>query len=271
VKKRPEPKWESEAAMLTAFADLMRACGFRVVPEHGGHDLLLVAGGAVAAPEGSYIHIPECIEPGDIIAVEGKLQGTVTMLRQCIPPDRFHTTPGRACADFHVAVVPAVSHDFRLVAGALGIRVWQMDPPGFRGWDMARLSHSPLADSDRILGFPRIVPTALDVAIVPGLPSPRALTPWKLAAVSLCMVGAVRDLTDADFHGTILRPRTFLEKGWLTRTRGAGRSAVYALGDAPGRPDRAYPEIVAAIAAQGGPTADPVLRVVRGPLFEAAS
>jgi hypothetical protein len=247
---KPKEKWTSEAAMLTAFCDVVSRMGFRCVPEAGGHDLLLVVGETLS-PDG-YIRPPECLEPGDVVAVEGKLGCSITLLRQCIPPHRWrHEGAG---ADFYACVVPSYDSDFMEVADALDVAVWTMAPQPTEAWRRAHhrgLGCFDLRHGQRCFPKSRVEVPFLDVVITPGQPSPRALTPWKVAAVQLCLLGMTRDLTPEDFRPTPVRPRTFLDRSWMTVATTQGRStATWKLLDRFSRPDVVYPEIVAAIEAQ---------------------
>jgi hypothetical protein len=260
--KRAQPKWGSEAAMLVAFADVMRAMGFRVVPEACGHDVILVAGPELC--DHGYVRVPSAIEPGDTVAVEGKLRGSLEVLRQAVPPFRHRGVGAEKtpAADFYAVVVPEYYSDFEAIANALDVCTWTMLPDGAHGWKGARLGRFDVPHAARVVGHPPLAVPSIDVAITPGCPSPRALTPWKIAAVRLCLLGEQRDLSAADFAGTPVRPRTFVDRRWMERASGKGQHATWRLLDAKGRPDQEYPEIAAAIVAQ-----DPVVvEMAKGPL-----
>lgn len=291
--KRPSPKWESEAAMLTAFVAEAKAMGFRVLPEACGHDLVLVAPDVLPERRG-YAMFPEAIAPGDCIAVEGKLRATIEVLRQAIPPDRRERHGGRChrptgidglefcgtcqgctwmrgddtatALDFYAVVIPdgADTWDFRIVAAALGVCVWTMRAPipadpGDR-WSReapAALMLFDVLPGARVLGRQRPAIPELDVDMVAGTPAPRRLTPWKIAAVRLCLLGMERDLTTADFAAhPPCTARSLVDRGWAELVGRTGRTGVYRLTDSPTRPDRAYPEIAAAIRAQRPVTAE---------------
>lgn len=248
--KGPAPKWESEAAMLAAFIEEMRAIGFRCVPEHGGHDLLLVVTGPLVCPPRRYWTIPDFLEIGDVIAVEGKLRASTTLLRQVTPPDRARRSVGRS-ADFYACVVPSFDADTEAVVEALGAHLWVMAPADGK-WRPANLARFGLSERRRCFAGDRIQVTDLDIDMPAGSPCPRALTPWKLAAVRLCMEHADGELLAATFDKAGLRARTFLDQGWAEVTRRDGRAAVYRLTASETRPDRHYPEIVAALRARAG-------------------
>lgn len=71
----------------------------------------------------------------------------------------------------------------------------------------------------------------------------------SIDAVRLCLTTVERggELRSSDFTGTQVRARTFVERGWMSVARREGRITVYQLADHEGRPDRAYPEVVAAL------------------------
>lgn len=246
--------------MLSAFAEHATAIGFRCVPEYGGHDLILVAGSDLLDPYENMSRnaIPHGVEPGDVIAIEGKLHATPTLLRQALPPHRrmYNTEKPAPCADFYAVVVPRYDGEFETVAQALDIGVVVMAPDRERDDNYgksvipAALDRWTMHDSYRVTGHPRIDVTGLNVKMRPGLPSPRSLSPWKIAAVRLCLLGQQRELQRADFAGTPVRLRTFSDRGWITLVRREGRHGVYALADVAGRPDLHYPEITAAIRAE---------------------
>lgn len=252
MKPKP-PTWPSEAAMLTAFAAEAAAMGFRCVPESCGHDLVLIAGPDIEAAMRKRHWTATGIEPGDVIAVEGKLHANITVLRQATPPHRRRwVSIDCAAADFYAVVLPRFDSDLAEVARALGICCIEMRAP-FGDW---RDRHSGLLRFDinealRCHDYPRVRPTHLDIAVTPGLPAPRALTPWKLAAVRFCIDFGPREFVAKDVPSE-LNLRTFVDHGWATLVRREGRAGVYALVDHPGRPDRVYPEIVAALHAELG-------------------
>lgn len=70
--------------------------------------------------------------------------------------------------------------------------------------------------------------------------------PWKSGKI----VTPSKSVTPADFS-KVVKPRTFLDRGWMTR-EGRGKDSRFILTTDPGHypapPDRQYPEIVAALA-----------------------
>lgn len=238
MKPRVE-KWATEAEMFAAFMSEARALGFKCYPESGGHDLILVAPAGI-----------EGLVEGDQIAVEGKLRDNLCVLHQALPPGALYPArKSQTACDFYAVLVPGTDAMFREVARALGIRVLQQPRQ-----DTTRSRHYPrhqLAqgwDDELRVGLPR-KRLLLEVEMDAGLPSPSVITPWKVDAVRLCMTVAERggELRSTDFVGTQVRARTFVERGWMQVVRREGRITVYQLADHEGRPDRAYPEVVAAL------------------------
>lgn len=234
-------KWATEAEMFAAFMGEAKALGFRCYPESGGHDLILVAPAGI-----------EGLVEGDQIAVEGKLRDNLAVLHQALPPGALRPArPSQTACDFYAVLVPGTDAMFREVADALGIRVLVQRPGAkpstSRGWQPRHQLAEGWADDLRV-GLPR-KRLLLEVDMPAGLPSPSVVTPWKIDAVRLCMTVAERggELRSTDFTGTQVRARTFVERGWMQVVRREGRITVYQLAEHEGRPDRAYPEVVAAL------------------------
>jgi hypothetical protein len=236
-------KWATEAEMFSAFMAEARTLGFCCYPESGGHDLILVAPTGLEA--GGLVE-------GDQIAVEGKLRDNLAVLHQALPPGSLYPArKSQTACDFYAVLVPGAAPEFRDVARALGIRVLQQRPGTApkppRGWHPPhQLAHG--WEDDMRVGLPR-KRLLLEVEMEAGAPSPRAVTPWKIDAVRLCMTVAERggELRSSDFTGTQVRARTFVERGWMQVVRREGRVTVYQLAEHDGRPDRVYPEVVAAL------------------------
>lgn len=235
-------KWESEAALCSSFAAAARAGGWTVYPETSGADLLLVAGPDVGKP----------FKPGDQVSVQAKLQVSVGLVRQALPP-----RPPMPSADFYVVVTPKLGSvaDLRMVCIRLGIGLCSAAPVRTSRWEagipMFTEDFGVRGSSRR---WPRVERTAArlwvpDVVVdtPAGVPAPTSVTPWKLAAVRLCVSGQTT-LTSADFKAAGIGIRRFIDNGWIELVGKRGRLNTYKLTDARDRPDRAYPEIAAALA-----------------------
>lgn len=270
--RKPAAKWESEAAMLSAFMELMRSWGFRVLPECCGHDLLLVVpedGLSERKPEmlapwerrspAMKPYSPaddpawDCLVPGDVIAVEGKLHATATLLRQITPPYRRRwNKEGGQSADFYVGLLPTTNGDFADVARALGATTWVFTPPGYR-WqvDMGPdLWEYGCSDDLRCYGAPLDLPK-IDIDIVPGRSAPERVTTWKISAVRFCLEFRDKAAESADFNQHNMSARLFVDHGWARKIERTGSVWSYELLDVPTRPDRRYPEVAKAVSEQG--------------------
>lgn len=254
-------RWDTEADMFRAFVGEARAHGFRTVPEACGHDLLLVAGSRAGAGVRRQWHTALDAEPGDVIALEGKLRPSLAVLRQALPPHRRarfgqdHSGKAGPAADFYAVLVPHWDEDFAEVAAGLDVGIIVMGAPTRRSWggeSPAEVLRWMIPHRARVVGHPPLPVPDLDVDMDAGQPSPRALTPWKVAAVKLCIAGRGRELVEADFASGPVRRRTFLDRDWMRLVRREGRAGVYALTDKETRPDLAYPEVAAAVLAREG-------------------
>jgi hypothetical protein len=242
--KPPKPKWGSEAEMLAAFTTRAQAQGWRCYGESCGHDVIMVM---QSAAEAEWLGIAV----GDTVAVEGKLQLSATVLRQAMPAwRRFHFQPGRTrSADFYAVVVPDFTPDAKALAEALGITVWRQMPPRPEYPHHNTTGRLALDDDTRCVGALPLELPAVCVDVAAGCPSPRQVTPWKLEAVRLCLLGQQRALVADDFRLSRVRPRSFLDRRWMQVVSGSGKDVAWRLVDSETRPDRVYPEITAAVLA----------------------
>lgn len=255
--RKPAARWESEAAMLSAFMELMRSWGFRVLPESCGHDLLLVVPEEGIKPDSDHNGTSwDCLWPGDVIAVEGKLQATPTLLRQITPPYRRSSREDNpVTADFYVALLPSFNGDFSDVAHALGAQMWVFEPPTDDGrWrkmeDGPHLARYGLNDEYRCHGRRFSLPK-IDVAVTPGCPAPRMVTRWKIDAVRFCLEFQDKTAQSQDFTRYDLRASLFLAHGWAEKVGKEGSQWLYSLLPKPTRPDLQYPEVTQAVLEQG--------------------
>ena len=227
------PLFASEAALCSAF-QAFAAPWAEVYPESCGHDVVL----RVTHGERGGLH-PFAI--GDVVAVEAKLRPTLGVLRQAIPFDRLRYGRKHG-ADFYAVLLPSSRNgeDFDAVADALGVLRVGIDYSQRWGW-----RHAGSIDQMRCFPVTQSAPL-LAVEMAGGQPAPRAVTPWKVAAVRLCLNGTGHRFKRADL-ADVLNVRTFVDRGWAAVAARDGRHAVYELLDATDRPDRCYPEIAAAL------------------------
>lgn len=223
--------WESETAMCAFFAASVAKNGWVVHPETAGHDMVLVA---------NQDNAEFCA--GETVAVEAKLRANVTLLRQAAPPLVLGKTM-KHYAHMYVALVPACTEDFRIIATALMIDVVVCD--NTRGWQQGFRLHSDYRDP-LAPGLP-VPPSPVDTPA--GVPSPRVVTRWKLAAVRICleaMSHPAHEIERTRFARLNVEPRLWIVRGWAVRVS----KTTYRILDSPTRPDRLYPEIVAVVAAE---------------------
>ncbi len=294
MKPPPVPKWPSEAAMMAVFQAEAKAWGFRVYPESGGFDLLLeVTAETVERVEGPgmpsthpFRRFRGELEVGDVLAIEGKLRGSFEVLCQAMPPSSGRpewVTDWSAAADWYAVVVPETPAGFEAVAMACGVIVVsclpeRTDPLRYRSGPavlpagVERMSH--VDGSMRVTGYNRIAVPRVEVEMAGGHSSPRAVTPWKIGAVELCLIAARRPLTREDFKRRQVTPVSLVRSGWVA-CEGRGPTARWSLTgrgveriepdergrlvQARRRPDIDYPEIVAALTRAGFDPAAPVV------------
>ncbi len=230
--------------MFADFVAHAKGLGFAIYPECCGHDLVMVA---PELPE----ELRSPLRAGDQIVVEGKLQPSMGLLNQVMPPSRRQIPPKRS-ASWYVALVPDHAWDFAAVARALGVVVMAWPPPPVDDGGLAVTRYRRHRDDGwswpgchRQASEGLILPD-IQVDITPGHPSPRMVTTWKIAAVKICLLGAQRRLTAEDVPAKMRR--LFLDRGWVSR-EGRGKDVVFTLLEAEDRPDLAYPEIARALRA----------------------
>lgn len=243
--KHHKAVWPSEAAMFADFVGVAKALGFAIYPECCGHDLVMVA---PEMPAG----LRSPLRAGDQVVVEGKLQASLGLLTQAMPP-AHRQAPVKRSASWYVALVPDHSWEFAAVARALGVVVMAWSPPPVGDSRLAAMQHR--SQRERAWAWlalhrqdgDRLVLPEVQVDVTPGHPSPRMVTDWKIAAVKICLLGKERKLTAEDVPAPMRR--RFLDRGWVSR-EGRGKGVVFTLLDVWDRPDLAYPEIARAL--QGG-------------------
>lgn len=319
-------KWPSEAAMMACFQAEAKAWGFRVYPESGGFDLLIQATAetcermaaarrdannpmlrfkekVVRDAHHAFNALRDLLEVDDVIAIEGKLRGSFEVLQQAMPRGRRAMewiTESSQAADWYAVVVPEAPPGFDAVAHACGVIVMtclpERDDPIRKGWGDAEKWRLPAGVTSigasqelRVTGYNRIQVPRIEVDMAGGQPAPRAVTPWKIGAVELCLLAQHRPLTRADFRARTVSPESLVRHGWAVCS-GRGPTATWTLTGAgaehirpradgvsvwgPRRPDIEYPEIVEALLRSGfdpgAPTATTATTPAElGPLFVA--
>lgn len=224
-------RYVREVDMCSAFRDLARRHGFAVHSETDGFDMLLVADRASG------------FSKGDQIGVHAKLHANFRVLAQCIPRD-----PARSGPDYYAVLVPSADSDFRVVAHALRIAVLEggrIADPQARLFDGAAWHrHSACA--------PSWVPECEVHDLPAGGVAPKLMTPWKMAAVKLCLLAEQRGfLTERDFSEADMSMGLWRAKQWIKAAgsvvHGGRKVTRYVLVDERRPPHLLHPEIVTAL------------------------
>lgn len=252
--RQKRPKWASESAMCAAFMDEARSRGWLVYPECSGNDIVLVATDDCAGAS---------IDAGDVVAIEAKLSANIAVMSQALPPEppvgvRMLEAP---VADFYAVLVPGGGQvgNFTRIARRLQITVLAVDPPSekaclggnFDPWDGIFSSSYGFGALNRArrydrAGRPRLWVPAVEVDMPAGLPAPRGLTPWKMAAVRFCL-GAGSEFTSTEMRAAGINPSIAETMGWVERILPWSRPIRYRLTEHDSRPDLRYREIATAL------------------------
>lgn len=228
----------SEAALCDALAAAVRAAGWRWYPETSGWDAIAV--------------LPDETQVG----VQAKLRANVDVLAQCIPDPAARTHPRlRPGVDVRAVLVPDAEPAFRRLATALRVvvlrgRVVRGDDSEWYGYDGVRQAETVsgasylarvVADAPRHEYSQREWLPPFEPDLPAGVPSPRSVTPWRLAAARLCAeirAGLTPTAKDLAERGMALsRWRTWLDPIEGTRPR------RYTLRKGTYLPDTEWPEV----------------------------
>lgn len=206
-----------EVEVCQQFAEYAREDGWTVYPECGAWDLVLVwerddeALGDIG---------PRSVRYGDQVAVEAKTRANFKAICQCAdrgPTPCSSTTYARATPNWIAVLAPSIPNGFGTVAGLIGYETIDLEAVEGRAADEWRRGPSwrpnskHRMDPEKRLWTPPIVP---DVA--GGQPSPSALTPWRIAALRMCVVLRHRgwvskhDFDDAGFGRGLWRDRRWI-------------------------------------------------------------
>jgi hypothetical protein len=217
---RPEP-FASEAALCEVLRSATSAAGWVFYPETGGWDAVLV--------------LPDETQ----IGVQAKLRANVDVLAQAIVPAR------RVGPDVHAVLVPTCSRAFRDVAAELGIAV--LRGAALRG-DVrpGEILEQVVARAPRSTHLPGrcwLPPFVPDGPA--GVPSPRSVSPWRIAAAKFCaeLREGLRP-TNEEIRTRGLSPSTW--GNWLDPIEGT-RPRRYAPRAGCALPDVAFPEVSLAL------------------------
>ncbi len=156
---------KSEAELCERFAVIARSHGWTVYPETGGFDQLLVG------------------SDGAQIGVEAKLRCTYEVLLQAAPS--IYLGPEAEIQhgpDYRAVLVPEAVNCFEGVAGLIGLCCY--DLRAMEGERIRRrLDHGRLWPSSGRLSLPDYVPD-----LPAGVPSPKRMSSWLVAALRLCKI-----------------------------------------------------------------------------------
>lgn len=242
TRKLPVGMFGSEQELCDAFAIAARAAGYQVHPECGPWDLLIV-----------------CRRTGDQLGLQAKLRLSVEVFSQTL------TTELAAGPEIHAVLVPVATQEFFLVAQYLNVHV-------FQGITLDRLNLPLVFECAKRWKHPvREWAPEVEIITPAGVPSPKKVTRWKLAAVQLCLRAREKGfVTREDMLALKLGPSYFLSKkqGNIFERRmvdGQRRRGEYVLRDpsSPLVPDLRWPEVVEALmkqAAMQAPAKTPRLR-----------
>jgi hypothetical protein len=218
---------KNEKDLCDRFSELARGRGWSVYPETSDCDLLLVATNKTTTRQAT---------PGMQIAVEAKMQANVTVLRQAMPA--WH---GDAGPDFHVALVPTATSDFRELARRLQVEVYETHPK--RKKDPTILDALPLR-MKQYYGTPLWYPD-IELWTPAGVRSPTKITPWKVKAINLCLDCLERGfLTSSDFRNIGMSMTRWVQNKWIKANgKKQGRAWEYVLNEEAKPPHIKYADV----------------------------
>lgn len=234
---------KSEAEIVSKLMDTARREGWSVYPETADFDVLLVSTPEIpifkiAATRGPHHRMAREtverfeLEPGFMIGVEAKRHANVKVLAQAI--SYGYQSRQRVGPDFRQVLIPRLPRkrsngrrvedkSFRQVAKALGVGVWTLRHlEDHRPFGLAPFYASRW--EGKRPWVPPVEPTTEG-----GIPSPRALTKWRVAALRVCnFIDDEGTITRADFKRFGINPSTWIRQGWIVPVGKDGRRTVYA-------------------------------------------
>lgn len=206
----------SENALCEVLKDASESLEWVFYPEIGGWDCVLV--------------LPDETQVG----VQAKLRANVDVLYQTIVPRK------RKGPDIHSVLVPTCNLAFRKVAEALGFAVLvgsALRTASTRAYLLMTIAKAPRTTHDPgRCWLPPFVPEN-----PAGVPSPRAVSPWRVAAARLS--AEIREgatPTNAEIKARGMSPSTWRQ--WLDPIPGT-YPRRYALRPGATLPDVAFPEV----------------------------
>lgn len=253
-------RYESESELCSQFIDHARSKGFKVYCETADFDLLLVV-----TPE--VLKHTALFTPGEQIGVHAKLLPNVAVLYQALPRARGPVLD-KVGPDYYAILVPNATDEFVFVARKLGITVYTASwskSTWWRGTAQFVTKGTPRVDFGLTdSGFTykkmehkeRCWTPEVEVNIPAGTKAPVQLTPWKMAAVKLCITGVKKGyLTTQDFADAKISMSRWSQKGWVQPgewvKENGKRLKSYLLQDDNKPPHLLYPEVVVALEEAG--------------------
>lgn len=193
--------------------------GWTFYPEAGGWDALLV--------------LPDETQVG----IQAKLRANVDVLAQALVPAR------RVGPDVHAVLVPTCSRAFLDVAEALNVLVIVGDNlRAVPHWDPAKELEREVTRAPRtthLRGRCWLPPFVPDLPA--GVPAPRTVSPWRVAAAQLCAeIRTGLEPTNAELAMRGMTMSTW--RRWLDPIPGS-RPRRYTLRPGATLPDVAFPEV----------------------------
>lgn len=233
----PRGMYGSEEELCQQFTEYVRKAGYIVHSELTRWDLVLV-------DKSSQLQI----------GVQAKLVPNVTVLAQALTYEKA------AGPDVHAVLVPVASSEFCSVAHSLRLLVFEgrLIRDETLSWFPELIRKSPKWAHPSKEWVPEV-----EVDVAAGVPAPRTVTPWKLAAVTLCLRARERGfVTAADLRDLKLRRHWWFApmSGPVLKMRSRGE---YVLRDASDlrNPDLRWPEITRALQRKERGTPRPRKRV----------
>ncbi len=240
-KKAPiNTRWESESALCSDFIEFASGKGWRCYPETGGFDILCVATESVR----------NNARPGTQLGIQAKLRANLEVVAQSLPSKWMRQGPAH-----YGILVPKSTEALRDVAKRLDLMVFSSSSQG----RFARKGYDKLLEP--IVKWPRAGAHHTEPAWVPplhveglqaGVASPSAQSPWKFAAVTLCLRALERGfVTSRDFAELKLSMTVWRAKSWIVAgepvTINGKRYTTYALNLGAKPPHLLYPEFAQAV------------------------
>lgn len=207
--------------------------------------------GWVCHPETFDFDIVLVSPEGQRVGIEAKLQPNIEVLYQAL-------TRRNASVHFRGVLVPYAGEAFCTVAHQIKLSVSILRSPETRlfwgrvGYNYANLTAEHMRWQQHVTQELPERPVMLPA----GVPSPRKVTRWNVAAVGFCLAQMARHnrgFTAKEFKAEAkLDMKLWVQKQWVVqcgfRTERGRRVTLWQLNDgAPDRPDRKYPEIADAL------------------------